>query len=82
MSIAYPLHARVCWPFQGDASFADHICYLCLKLVFIMPSCLFLVVLWSPAGVGWPLVCDVFLSCCYFPMWCLGSGVVLDCIDS
>ena len=34
---------------------------------------------------GWPLcspVCDVFLCFCHFPMWCPGSGVVLDCIDS
>ena len=28
------------------------------------------------------LVCDVFLCFCHFPIWCLGSGVVLDCIDS
>ena len=36
-------------------------------------------------GKGWPhgsLVCDVFLCFCHFPMWCPGSGVVLDCIDS
>ena len=28
------------------------------------------------------LVCDILLCFCYFPMWCPGSGVVLDCIDS
>ena len=36
-------------------------------------------------GKGWPfgsLVCDVFNRFCHFPMWCPGSGVVLDCIDS
>ena len=27
------------------------------------------------------LVCDVFVFC-HFPIWCLGSGVVIDCIDS
>ena len=35
-------------------------------------------------GKGLPvgsLVCDVFLCFCHFPMWCPGSGVVLDCID-
>ena len=26
------------------------------------------------------LVCDVKLRFCHFPMWYLGSGVVLDCI--
>ena len=33
---------------------------------------------------GYPLgsfVCDVLLCICNFPMWCPGSGVVLDCID-
>ena len=25
---------------------------------------------------------NVFLCFCHFPIWCLGSGVVLDCIDS
>ena len=29
-------------------------------LVFILPSSLFLVALWSPAGMGWLLVCGVF----------------------
>ena len=28
------------------------------------------------------LVCDVFLCFCHFPMWCTGSGAVLECIDS
>ena len=34
---------------------------------------------------GLPLgspVCDVFLCFCHFPIWCPGSGVVFDCIDS
>ena len=36
-------------------------------------------------GKGWPIgsfVYEVSLSFCYFPIWCLGSGVVLYCIDS
>ena len=33
-------------------------------------------------GKARPLVCDVLLCFCYFPMWYPGSGVVLDCIDS
>ena len=49
----------------------DHLCDLCL--VFVMRSRLFIAALWS-----------VMLYCgfCHFPMWCLGSGVVLVCIDS
>ena len=38
----------------------------------------------SLLGKGWPLVfpvCDVFLCFCQFPIWCPGSGLVLDCID-
>ena len=47
--------------------------------------CVFIAVLWSPAGKDWPhssLVCEVLLCFCQFLMWCPGSGVVLDCIDS
>ena len=36
-------------------------------------------------GKGGPLgslVCYVLLCFCHFPTWCLGSGVVLNCIDS
>ena len=61
----------------------DQFCYLCF--VFVMISCLFIAALWSPAGRGltsWLLVCDVFLCFCHFTMWCPGSDVVLDCIDS
>ena len=28
------------------------------------------------------LECDALLCFCHFQVWCLGSGVVLDCIDS
>ena len=28
------------------------------------------------------LVCDVLLCFCHFPIWCPGSGVMLDCLDS
>ena len=27
-------------------------------------------------------VCDASLCFCHFLIWCLGSGVVFDCIDS
>ena len=61
----------------------DPFCYLCF--LFVMLSCLFIVALRSPARKGWShgsLVCDVFLCFCHFPMWCPGSGMVLDCIDN
>ena len=47
--------------------------------------CVFIAALRSPAGKDWSLgllVCEVLLCFCQFPMWCPGSGVVLDCIDS
>ena len=60
----------------------DHLCYLCL--VFAMLSRLFIAALWSPTGKGlisW-LLFVMFIYFRYFPMWYLGSGVVLDCIAS
>ena len=63
-----------------------------LWIIFVISvSCLscFLVCSLQPCGhllgKGWPrgsLICDVLLCFCHFPMWCPGSGVVLDCIDS
>ena len=85
MSIINPLHTRVSWPFQGGAFFLDPFCHLCFMLVFVMPSSLFHVTLWSPFGMGWPLgslVCGVFLCVFCFTMWCPGSGVVFGCINS
>ena len=58
----------------------DPLCYLCFRFVFIMRSCLFLAALCLPDPLS--LVCDNLLCFCHFPIWCLGSGVVLDCIDS
>ena len=61
----------------------DHLCHFCL--VFVMRSLLFIADLWSPAGKGlksWLLF--VMFNCVFviFPKCFLGSGVVLDCIDS
>ena len=58
-------------------------CYLCF--VFAMLSCLFNAALWSPAGKGlssWLSCVRSFVVFCHFPVWFLGSGVLLDCIDS
>ena len=38
-------------PFQGDASFVDHLCYFCLVLLCFCAH-LFMDALWSPAGKG------------------------------
>ena len=51
------------------------ICVPCLSLQpcgHLMGKC-------RPLG---SLVCDVFSCFCHFPLWCPGSGVVFDCIDS
>ena len=61
----------------------DHFCYLCF--VFIMLSCLFIAALWSPAGKGltsWLPGVWCYVLFCHFPVWCSGSGVVLECIES
>ena len=39
------------WPFQGDASFVDHLCYFCLILLCFHAR-LFVDALWSPARKG------------------------------
>ena len=61
----------------------DPFYYLCFNSVML--SCLFIAALLSPAA-KWEradlLKVTVFLFFCHFPMWCPGSGVVLDCIDS
>ena len=82
MSIVNPLHVRVYWLFQGTASYAESFLLFMFHVGLFIPSCLFLVALWSPAGRDWPLVCGIFLCFCCFPMWCPGSGVVLGCINS
>ena len=56
----------------------DQFCYLCF--VFVMPSCLLIAPLLSPAGKG--LTSLLFCVLCHFPIWCPGSDVVLDCINS
>ena len=61
----------------------DPFCYL--YFVSVMLSCLFLAALWSSAGKGLTFgsfVCNVFLCLCHVPIWCPGSGVVFDFIDS
>ena len=75
MSIVNSLHARVYWPFQGGASFADYYGYLCFVLVFVMPFCLFLVALWLLAS------CVVF-SCVFVAIPCDARGLVWCLVES
>ena len=70
------------WPFQGGTSFVDLLCFSVLCLLCLCAR-LFFCVLWSPAGKGplgsclWCITVSLSLS-----HWYLGSGVVLDCINS
>ena len=72
------------WPFQGDTSFVDLLCFFlsCVCYAFV-PICLY-VPCGHLLGKGWPLgscfwCLTVSLSLSH---WYPGSGVVLDCIDS
>ena len=67
------------WPFQGGASFMDHLCYFCL--VFVMLS---LMPCGHLLGKGWPLGSRLWCLIVKLSLshWYPGSGVVLDCIDS
>ena len=50
-----------------------------------MLFCLFNAAMWSPSGKGAGLLALFVWSVvvfCHFPVWCPGSGVVIDCIDS
>ena len=71
------------WPFQGGASFVDHLCCFCFVFCYSFVRVWSLMPYGHLLGKGWPLG-----SC----LWCLivklslshwypGSGVVLDCID-
>ena len=55
----------------------DHLCFC----AFASVHCCLVVTCWERADLL-ALVGDVYFNFCYFPMWYLGSGVVLDCIVS
>ena len=74
-----------CKPFRCGASYVDPYCFLCFAFVFAMLSSQFLAALWSHIGKGltsWPSYVLWFLVFCHSPIWCSGSGMVLDWIDS
>ena len=61
---------------KGGASFVD-IFFLCLSLPSVSSVYSRLVV-----NVRKELTCDVFVYFCHFPIWCPGSGMLNNCIDS
>ena len=72
-------------PLQGDASLVNPVLlsmlhvYLCHTVLYA--PCSIIVTCRERAGLL-ALLCDVFLVFCHFPIWCFGSGLLLDCIDS
>ena len=73
-------------PFQGDASFEDHFFFViyvsCLsnRHAFLSVHCSLVVTRLERAGLLALLY--VVFYCVFVTLWCPGSGVVLDCIDS
>ena len=53
----------------------------CVCHAFVSVHCCLVVTCWERSDLL-NLVCDVWLYFGHFPMWCPGSGVVLDCVDS
>ena len=53
----------------------------CVCHAFESVYCCLVVTCWERADL-FALICDVKLSFCHFPMWYLGTGDVVDCIDS
>ena len=59
------------WPFQGSASFVDHLFLSC----FVMLSCMTVDVLWSPAGKGLTSRLSFVMSNCEVVTFSLVSWV-------
>ena len=55
--------------------------HFCLYYAVLAVPCSFVVTCWERAYLL-ALLCVMFLVFCHFPIWCLRSGVVLDCIES
>ena len=65
--------------------FCSVLCLLCSVLCLLcLFARLFICALWSPAGKGLTSWLSFVVSNCEFVLshWYLGSGVVLNCIDS
>ena len=72
------------WPFQGCASFVDHLCYFCLVCVMLLCTSIYwclVVTCWGKGfSLGSRLWCLIMKLSLFH--WYPGSGVVLDYIDS
>ena len=55
---------------------------VCLCLTVLSVPCGLVVTCWKRADLLDLLYVMFFLCFYYFPLWCPGPGVVLDCIDS
>ena len=74
----WPLGSRLwclLWVCHFPIGILDQVWYLIASIPDLCTLTYFVIPLGS-------LVCDCLLSFCHFHMWCPGSGVVLDCIDS
>ena len=80
--IALYLQAATYQPFHIGEVWSGYPFSVLTSIVFVMLSCLFIAALWSPEGKGLTSCLWCFLWCCYFPIWCPVTGVVLDCFDS
>ena len=52
----------------------------CVCHAFLSVRCGLVVTCWKRANLL-ALLCVMFYCFCHFPVWCPGSGVVLECID-
>ena len=55
-------------------------CFLCHSVLSV--PCSRVVTCWERAGLLAFLCVKFSCDFCHFPIWCPGSGVVLDCINS
>ena len=70
---------------QTENEDSDQALWVRIRIRIYVLSCLFIAALWSLSGKGLTSRLSCMRCCivfCHFPMWCPGSGVLLDCIDS
>ena len=67
---------------SDQTSFVDHFCYLYFVFchAFLTLYCSLVMTCWERANLL-ALLCVMFIVLFHFPVWCPGSGFVLDCID-
>ena len=55
---------------------------VCLCHTVLSITCSLVVTCWGKDWLLGSLVRDVLLCLCQFPIWCPGSGLVHECVDS